>query len=71
MQIDKNSATWRAIDKWARERIDSRTLTCTTPGNPMDATEQARGALVELEMLLDLAADKETNTLTYSTDFGG
>lgn len=71
MQIDKNSSTWRAIDKWARERIDSRTRTCTTPGNPMDITEQARGALVELDMLLDLAVEKETNTLTYSTDFGG
>lgn len=73
MRIDRNSETWRAVEKWARDRIASHTTTCTTLGMSAERTEQSRGALVELDLLMDLAKEpgQAKNTPFYSTDFGG
>lgn len=71
MKIDRSSQTWRVIEAWARDRIETRTRTCTTPGTPLDQTEQARGAISDLELLLDLAREPgdETIKARSATDF--
>lgn len=54
-EVDTNSQTWRAIERWIEERLQLRRHTLQSCGLPMDETENARGAIEELSELRDLA----------------
>jgi hypothetical protein len=53
--IDRTSPTWSAVARWAEQRIAQRRKENETPGLPPDETENARGAIEELKLLLKLA----------------
>lgn len=53
-QIDQGSPTWLAVKEWAQERIAQHQRSLETAGLPQDQTENARGAIRDLRVLLRL-----------------
>lgn len=53
-QIDTNSATWRAINRHAEQRLEQLRAYLETPGIDPVETESYRGRIAELRVLLNL-----------------
>ncbi len=53
-KIDPHSTEWLAIKRHLEERQRLQTKLACMPLNPMAETENARGALKEIELLLNL-----------------
>lgn len=58
--VDPNSSTWRAIESWIDERLQIRRSATECCGVPMDETENARGAIEELNELRQLGKPQTT-----------
>ncbi len=54
-EIDQNSPTWRAINRFIEDRLVMRRGNLEACGHPRDETENDRGAIEELNELLRLA----------------
>jgi hypothetical protein len=52
--IEPLSPTWRAVSAWAAERIEQYRLRLENPGLPPAETENLRGAIRELRVLVAL-----------------
>ena len=64
--IDPKSETWLAIVAWAEERRSFRRSVLEGTGLPLDETENQRGAIEELTVLI---AQGEVQTLTVVPEF--
>ena len=54
-EVEPDSATWREIEQWIEERLRIRRSALESTGLPIDETENARGAIEELNELRGLA----------------
>lgn len=52
--IDQGSPTWLAVQAWVQERIAQHQRVLETAGLPQDQTENSRGAIRDLRVLLRL-----------------
>jgi len=57
-KIVADSETWLAIEDWIEERLQVRLSRLEFSGQPMDETENDRGAIEELRELKNLAVPK-------------
>ena len=55
VSVEPDSETWRAIQQWIEARLQLRRATLECMGLPVDETENARGAIEELQELERLA----------------
>lgn len=68
-QIDSMSATWRVVRNWALQRLESHQRDLETPGLDAHKTEQARGAIRDLRVLLKLPEPSRVDP-AHSADAG-
>lgn len=54
-EIDFHSPTWRAVKRYAEQRLVKQRRMIEAPGLPSAETENVRGAIKELNLLLALA----------------